>query len=93
MNPTHAVYKETLNGELTTLEIPGGVDARILHAEVQHDHVRLWFLCDPTLPVAPRRFHVVPTGLVAVDPHAEEYIGTVTFDEKRLVFHVFEVTR
>lgn len=89
------VYKYTIHPGLgTTIKLPKG--ARVLSADVQHDEVRIWALCDGLVAeTEDRLFLALPTGVgAALLPEMElKFINTVLFPGGHLVFHVFELLK
>jgi hypothetical protein len=82
-----AIWKFTLGGPLTTVEMPEG--ARILSVQMQAHEPQIWALVDPDAPKVKRTFKSLPTGHVSDADH-ENYIGTVLMSGGALVFHIFE---
>lgn len=88
----YIIYKYTITPNCI-ISMPEG--SRILCVKEQEDNIRLWALADPTFTVfIERRFLTVPTGSVfEVDNLTTgiEYIDTVSLENGRLIFHIFEV--
>ncbi len=56
----------------------------------------VWAECDPDAPTEARIFRVVPTGCrVGADEHYSDmrYIGTVSFNNFVLVWHIYELIK
>lgn len=67
--------------------IPAG--AEFLCAREQFSDICVWFRCDPSAPLAPRKIAIVGTGHTAPDDEGR-YLGTASLQGGRLMFHVFE---
>ena len=82
------IWKEIirLEGRQTT---PMPIGAKILTAQVQKNHICIWFLCAQTAFFEGRKFLVYGTGIPMPD-NPGEYLGTFQLDEGNLVLHVFE---
>jgi hypothetical protein len=84
---TYTIWKTILvMGRIQEIEIP--MDAEFLTASEQHGEISIWFKCDPKQSLVKRQLAIIPTGSDVSDD--AEYIGTTFFNEKTLVFHVFE---
>ncbi len=66
------------------MALPSG--AHIIHVAMQGEHMTLWALVDPDLPLASRRVYVCGTGHPVPDDGV--YVGTVHHDD--LVWHIFD---
>lgn len=89
------IYKYPLEiGQATTLELPKN-GTRLLHVGTQHGQVMLWaeVAVDCILPLEPRRFMVLGTGMdvPAKDGQPAPHVGTTQDPERPLVWHVFEI--
>jgi len=64
--------------------------AEILCAREQHNDICIWYRCEPDNEKKVRVILIRGTGHPAPSKHEAIYIGTVSLDGGRLMFHVFE---
>lgn len=81
------VWKKELILGVTTLDVPE--DTEFLCAMEQHGGISVWFRCDPSKSVKPRRFTIVGTGHAAPDASEADYVDTVKMMDGHLMLHVF----
>lgn len=75
-----------------SISMPAG--AQILTVQTQYGVPQLWALCDTTLPLTPRIFHIYGTGnVIRHSVAAGWYVGTFQLSDGALVFHVFEIEK
>lgn len=74
-----------------TVAVPVG--AEILCAREQHEHVCIWFRCDPGKSIEHRVIAMVGTGHAAPPPEQAKYLGTASLQGGVLILHVFEKTK
>lgn len=84
MNRT--IWKSTLRAT-DIQEIPVPTGSEFLCAREQHDHICVWYRCDPAAPLEHRKIAVVGTGHPA--PADGRYLGSAALHGGELVFHVF----
>lgn len=84
---TLAIWKAVIRPDQQTFDAPEG--AELLTAREQGDDVCVWFRCDKTKPMTPRRVEVCGTGH---DAPTGRYLGSAHLSGGALVFHVFEPT-
>lgn len=70
------------------IEMPRG--AKILTTEMQHGHLRIWAMVDPSQDKVPRLIQIAGTGHDLSTRIMGEYIGSFQLDGGNLVFHVFD---
>lgn len=84
MNRT--IWKTTLAvADVQQIQVPAG--AEFLCAKEQQGHICVWFRCDPSAPIEPRKIAIVGTGHPA--PADGRYLGTASLHGGELMFHVF----
>lgn len=83
----HTVWKYTLQPKID-LEIPEG--AEILTVGSQGSEIVMWVKVDPGARKETRTFVGFGTGHDIPDKLPLTYIGTVSFENPALVFHIFE---
>lgn len=84
------IWKATLQpADVQELMVPSG--AEFLCAREQHEHICVWYRCDPTAPLQPRKLAIVGTGNPAPDGDGR-YLGMASLLGGQLIFHVFEQT-
>ncbi len=82
-----AIWKAVLKlTDVQDIDVPEG--AEMLTAREQHEHICVWFKCEPSNPITNRRIAIVGTGHPA--PDDGRYIGTGLLHGGQLVLHVFE---
>lgn len=87
---TRTIWKATLQpADIQELMVPAG--AEFLTAREQFEHICVWYRCDPSKPLEPRKLAIVGTGNPAPDDDGR-YLGSVSLQGGRLIFHVFEQT-
>lgn len=83
------IWKATLLPlDVQKIMVPEG--AEMLCAREQHEHICVWYRCDPTAPLTARALAVVGTGNPAPDV-VGRYLGSAVLQGGDLVFHVFEM--
>ena len=83
------IWKQTLQPtDVQEIMIPEG--AEMLSAREQLDHICVWFRCDPSRRLRPRKLAIVGTGHPAPDSIAR-FLGTASLHNGELMFHVFEL--
>lgn len=85
----NAVWKYTLQGPVTMLEMPLG--AKVLSLQVQDNQPQIWALVDPAQFKVKRTFLAVPTG-GEFESAGMKYVGTFQINNGSLVFHIFEAS-
>lgn len=89
---TYVVHKHTIyleRAETTTVLLP--LDAELLCAREQREHLCVWYRCDPTVIAKSKiRFYVTGTGQPdCPSPRDAKYLDTAMFCGGDLVLHVF----
>lgn len=72
-----------------SIDLPA--DAQIIHADALDEGIFIWVLVSPDAPKVKREFAVYGTGHMICHDKPMDHIGTVTFKNSGLVFHVFEI--
>lgn len=83
----HTIWKYTLQPH-TDLQMPEG--SEILTIGTQGNDIVLWAKVNPEAPKETRTFLGFGTGHDIPDKLSLTYIGTTSFSNGNLVFHVFE---
>lgn len=83
----HTIWKYTLQPH-TELNMPK--NAEILTVGTQGKDIVLWVKVNPEAPKETRTFMGFGTGHDIPDKLSLTYIGTVSFNDGSLVFHIFE---
>ena len=87
----YTIHKQTLQPmDVQEIMVPEG--AEMLSAREQFDHVCVWYRCNPTNRLQPRRLAIVGTGNPAPD-ESGRFLGTAALHGGQLMFHVFEQVR
>lgn len=84
MNRT--IWKSVLK-VLDVQEINVPVGAEMLCAREQFEHICVWYRCDPSANLEPRKIAIIGTGHPA--PADGRYLGTAALHGGQLMFHVF----
>ena len=88
MNQTIWKFTKSFTADSEEIEMPKG--AKILTIAMQHKHLRIWAMVDPTQDKVPRLIHIVGTGHDLSTRIMGEYIGSFPLDGGPLIFHVFD---
>lgn len=85
---TTTIWKATLQPhDENMVMVPAG--AKMLCAREQHDHICVWYRCDPSAPLTPRVLSIVGTGHTSSGANGR-YLGSASLMGGQLIFHVFE---
>jgi hypothetical protein len=87
---TTTIHKQTLQViDLQTIRLP--LDAEILCAREQREHICIWYRFDPD-KVVTKDVQIAVCGTGHPSPATEEskYLGTALLYDSSLVFHVFQ---
>lgn len=81
------------HGFATFIDMPK--NAKILRVQVQHGQPMLWALVNKDMPLVPKKFEVIPTGVeipkYIYDTVSDRvHVGTFQFENGGSVFHLFE---
>jgi len=71
--------------DVQEISVPAG--AELLCAREQREDICVWFRCDPSAAIEPRKIAIVGTGNPA--PADGRYLGTASLRGGQLMFHVF----
>lgn len=86
----YTIWKQTLQPtDVQEIMVPEG--AEMLSAREQFDHICVWYRCDPSRRLRPRKLVIVGTGNPAPDLDGL-FLGTASLHGGQLIFHVFEQT-
>lgn len=87
----NTIYKYLLaTVDFQTVDMPRG--AKILSAQVQHNHVCIWALVDADRDPVRHAFEIHGTGHPIHNSERLTFIDTVQLADGGLIFHVFEVS-
>ncbi len=67
--------------------------AKVLHFGNQHERLTIWVEVDTDAPIVEKRFWVIGTGQMIPDTVELNYVGTASFNDGRLIWHLYEVKR
>jgi hypothetical protein len=86
---TQTIWKFTIPfGDTADVEMP--MDAKILTAQMQHGHLRIWAMVDPRRDTVLRRINIAGTGHDLSSRLMGEYIASFQLEGGMLIFHVFD---
>lgn len=84
----YTILKQTLQpADVQEIMVPEG--AEMLSAREQSDHICVWYRCDPSRRLRPRKLAIVGTGHPAPD-ESGRFLGTASLHSGQLMFHIFE---
>lgn len=84
----HTIHKAVLQtADVQEIMVPEG--AEMLSAREQFNDICVWYRCDPSRRLRPRKLAVVGTGHPAPD-ESGRFLGTAALHGGHLMFHVFE---
>lgn len=83
------IWKYEVMPGVFDLNMPAG--ARVLSVQVQRGKPYIWALCCPDNEIEKRRFCALGTGHACPeDIESARFVGTFQFEDRALVFHLFE---
>lgn len=84
----HTIHKAVLKpADVQEIMVPEG--AEMLSAREQFDDICVWYRCDPSRRLRPRKLAIVGTGHPAPD-ESGRFLGTASLHGGQLMFHIFE---